>query len=82
MPLRYNEEAMSKSINLPSQRLIVECAVFIVRYRPSPEDHLLKAFQVLDSEAKGYLLQEEMTKFMTEEGMKLWVNVFDSYIIL
>lgn len=29
---------------------------------------LLKAFQVLDSENKGYLTQEELTKYMSEEG--------------
>ncbi|XP_064603609.1 LOW QUALITY PROTEIN: dynein regulatory complex protein 8-like [Liolophura sinensis] len=38
------------------------------RYKPSPEDQLLKAFHVLDSEGKGYLTQEELTKYMTEEG--------------
>lgn len=29
---------------------------------------LLKAFQVLDSENKGYLTQEDLTKYMSEEG--------------
>lgn len=29
---------------------------------------LLKAFQVLDSDQKGYLTQEEITKYMVEEG--------------
>ncbi|XP_053389391.1 dynein regulatory complex protein 8-like [Mercenaria mercenaria] len=38
------------------------------RYKPVPEDQLLKAFQVLDNEGKGYLSQEELTKYMTEEG--------------
>lgn len=38
------------------------------RYRPSQEEQLLKAFVVLDTEAKGYLTSEEITKFMSEEG--------------
>ncbi|XP_041353226.1 dynein regulatory complex protein 8-like [Gigantopelta aegis] len=38
------------------------------RYKPSPEDILLKAFQVLDAENKGFLTQEELKKYMTEEG--------------
>ncbi|KAK6181109.1 hypothetical protein SNE40_009040 [Patella caerulea] len=38
------------------------------RYKPSPEDILLKAFQVLDVEMKGYLTREELEKYMTEEG--------------
>jgi len=40
------------------------------RYKPSPEDQILKAFQVLDTDMKGYLTVEELTKFMTEEGEK------------
>merc|ERR1711963_958735 len=38
------------------------------RYKPSPEDQILKAFQVLDVDGKGYLTVEELTKYMTEEG--------------
>merc|ERR1711963_526247 len=38
------------------------------RYKPSPEDQILKAFQVLDTDMKGYLTVEELTKYMTEEG--------------
>ena len=41
------------------------------RYKPSPEDQILKAFQVLDTEGKGFLTAEELTKFMTEEGMDI-----------
>lgn len=46
----------------------VSVADTVGRYKPSPEDQLLKAFLVLDSEGKGYLTQEELTKYMTEEG--------------
>ncbi|XP_067681150.1 dynein regulatory complex protein 8-like [Haliotis asinina] len=38
------------------------------RYKPNPEDVLLKAFQVMDTEMKGHLTQDELRKCMTEEG--------------
>ncbi|KAH3853176.1 dynein regulatory complex protein 8-like [Dreissena polymorpha] len=38
------------------------------RYKPTPDDQILRAFQVLDTEGKGYLTVEELTKYMTEEG--------------
>ena len=38
------------------------------RYRPASEDVLLRAFKVLDTEGKGFLTTEELTKYMTEEG--------------
>ncbi|KAE8601781.1 hypothetical protein XENTR_v10013793 [Xenopus tropicalis] len=38
------------------------------RYRPIPEDILLRAFEVLDEKKKGYLTREELVKYMTEEG--------------
>ena len=39
------------------------------RYRPAPEEQILKAFQVLDTDGKGYLTQEELTAAMTNEGL-------------
>ena len=41
----------------------------LLRYRPAPEEQILKAFQVLDSDGKGYLTQEELTAAMTNEGL-------------
>ncbi|XP_035690792.1 dynein regulatory complex protein 8-like isoform X1 [Branchiostoma floridae] len=38
------------------------------RYKPVPEEMLLKAFAVLDQEKKGFLSQEELQKYMSEEG--------------
>ncbi|XP_074660418.1 dynein regulatory complex protein 8-like [Tubulanus polymorphus] len=38
------------------------------RYKAALEDQLLKAFQVLDAESKGHITQEDLTKYMTEEG--------------
>jgi Ca2+-binding EF-hand superfamily protein len=44
---------------------------FFYRYKPQPEDMILKAFQVLDQESKGFLLTEELTKYMMEEGIPM-----------
>ena len=38
------------------------------KMKPVPEERLLQAFQILDSENKGYLTEEEITNFMTKEG--------------
>lgn len=38
------------------------------RYRPIPEDVLLRAFEVLDSGKRGFLTKDELIKYMTEEG--------------
>ncbi|XP_011368389.1 EF-hand calcium-binding domain-containing protein 2 [Pteropus vampyrus] len=38
------------------------------RYRPVPEDILLRAFEVLDPAKRGFLSKEELIKYMTEEG--------------
>ncbi|XP_077934015.1 dynein regulatory complex protein 8 isoform X1 [Halichoerus grypus] len=41
------------------------------RYRPSPEDTLLRAFEVLDPSKRGFLTKEELIKYMTEEAFQL-----------
>ncbi|XP_042557180.1 dynein regulatory complex protein 8 [Dipodomys spectabilis] len=38
------------------------------RYRPVPEDVLLRAFEALDTAKRGFLTREELIKHMTEEG--------------
>ncbi|XP_017387578.1 dynein regulatory complex protein 8 isoform X2 [Cebus imitator] len=38
------------------------------RYRPIPEDVLLRAFEVLDTAKRGFLTKDELIKYMTEEG--------------
>lgn len=42
--------------------------VCVDRYKPAAEDQIMKAFEVLDQENKGYLTTEELTKYMSEEG--------------
>ena len=50
------------------------------RYKPAPEDQLLKAFEVLDSEHKGFLSQEELSKFMVEEGEPFTQEEMDEFL--
>eukprot|EP00116_Pleurobrachia_bachei_P011853 sb/3472115/ len=38
------------------------------RYRPEPEDRIIKAFEVLDKDGKGYLTPDELQKYLTTEG--------------
>ncbi|XP_026525100.1 dynein regulatory complex protein 8 [Pseudonaja textilis] len=38
------------------------------RYRPIPEDVLLRAFEVLDQNKSGHLTKDDLVKYMTEEG--------------
>ncbi|XP_063147508.1 dynein regulatory complex protein 8 [Candoia aspera] len=38
------------------------------RYRPIPEDVLLRAFEVLDQNKSGHLTKDDLIKYMTEEG--------------
>ncbi|XP_071490588.1 dynein regulatory complex protein 8-like [Diadema antillarum] len=38
------------------------------KFKPAPEDQLIKAFEVLDVEKKGHLTVDEMNKLMSEEG--------------
>ncbi|KAL8588869.1 hypothetical protein ACOMHN_051463 [Nucella lapillus] len=38
------------------------------KFKPAPDEVLLKAFEVLDEDKKGYLLRDDVTKFMTEQG--------------
>lgn len=40
----------------------------ILRYQPSSEETLVKAFEVLDQDRKSHLTGDELKKFMTEEG--------------
>ena len=38
------------------------------RYQGEPESKILRAFQVLDSDNKGYLTEEEFRNFLCKEG--------------
>lgn len=43
-------------------------ALHFLRYQPSSEETLVKAFEVLDQDHKSYLTCEELKKVMTEDG--------------
>ncbi|XP_059268531.1 dynein regulatory complex protein 8 isoform X3 [Mustela nigripes] len=45
------------------------------RYRPIPEDTLLRAFEVLDPSKRGFLTREELIKYMTEEDHHSAVSI-------
>jgi Ca2+-binding EF-hand superfamily protein len=38
------------------------------RYQGEPESKILRAFQVLDSDSKGHLTEEEFRSFLCKEG--------------
>ncbi|OAF70684.1 EF-hand calcium-binding domain-containing protein 2 [Intoshia linei] len=38
------------------------------KYKPCSPEKLLKAFQTLDTEKLGYLTQDQLNKYMTEDG--------------
>jgi Ca2+-binding EF-hand superfamily protein len=46
---------------------IVTCR-FFYRLQPASAEKLLKAFQTLDHDGKGYLTKEFLSKIMMEEG--------------
>ena len=43
-------------------------------YRPHPEDKILKAFQTLDQEGKGFLTQDALKQYLTSEGKHVYTN--------
>ncbi|XP_024105059.2 dynein regulatory complex protein 8 isoform X2 [Pongo abelii] len=45
------------------------------KYRPIPEDVLLRAFEVLDSAKRGFLTKDELIKYMTEEVVPRFLHV-------
>lgn len=47
---------------------VMTTALLERRYRPTTEDVLLRAFEVLDPAKRGFLTKEELVKYMTEEG--------------
>lgn len=49
------------------------------RYKPAPEDMLLRAFEVLDTASKGFLSHDELKKYMTEEGEPFTQEEMDEF---
>ncbi|KAL5008099.1 hypothetical protein ScPMuIL_013680 [Solemya velum] len=63
----FDHEA-NKTVDVREVGTIIRSLVLSKKDTSQPRRELLKAFQVLDSENKGYLTQEELTKYMSEEG--------------
>ena len=41
---------------------------YISRFKAASEDKLMRAFEALDKDQKGFLTAEELTKYLTTEG--------------
>ena len=43
-------------------------AIMSKNYRPHTDEKILKAFQTLDQDGKGFLTQEELSRLLQSEG--------------
>ena len=50
------------------------------RYKPASEEQLQRAFETLDIEQNGFLTQEDITKYMTEEGEPFTQEEIDEFL--
>jgi len=50
------------------------------KFPPCTEDELIKAFEVLDSEQKSFLTQDEMRKFLMEQGEVFTLEEFEEML--
>merc|ERR1712210_229523 len=62
------DETASGFVRLDRLLPVLTQCILEKRYRPEPENVLLKAFEALDTDKKGYLLPEEISNYMREEG--------------
>nr|XP_009684925.1 PREDICTED: EF-hand calcium-binding domain-containing protein 2 isoform X3 [Struthio camelus australis] len=62
------EEEPTGYVHLEKFLPVMKKVLLDKRYRPIPEDVLLRAFEALDENKRGYLTKEELVKYMTEEG--------------
>ena len=49
-------------------------------YEPSPSEHLLAAFRVLDPEQKGFIRMDLMTTLLTTKGIPLRTKELESFV--
>ncbi|CBY30457.1 unnamed protein product [Oikopleura dioica] len=62
------DETASGFVRLDRLLPVLTQCILEKRYRPVPENILLKAFEALDTDKKGYLLPEEISNYLREEG--------------
>ncbi|GAB1607460.1 dynein regulatory complex protein 8-like [Argonauta hians] len=65
---QVEDEEPTGNIKLERFRPVMIKAILEHRFKPASEAMLLKAFQKLDTDNKGYLTKVELTKYLTEEG--------------
>ncbi|KAK2146484.1 hypothetical protein LSH36_605g02002 [Paralvinella palmiformis] len=66
--LEIDEDDSNGYIRYEKFRPIMTKILMERKYRPATEDRILKAFQVLDTDNKAYLTQDELKEYMTKEG--------------
>lgn len=62
------DETASGFVRLDRLLPVLTQCVLEKRYKPEPENVILKAFESLDTDKKGYLLPEEISQYLREEG--------------
>jgi len=62
------EEDASGYVRLERFLPVMTLAIMSKNYRPHSEEKLLRAFQTLDQEGKGFLTQEDLKQYLTKEG--------------
>ena len=55
-------------------------AMMTNEYEPSPAEHMLAAFRVLDPEGKGYVRKDVMTTLLTTKGITLRAKEIQNFI--
>ena len=47
------------------------------RFKSSSEDELLRAFQIMDTETAGFMTEDQLSKYLCEEGEKFTPEEFE-----
>lgn len=62
------EEEQTGYIRLEKFLPVMTAIIMKKNYRPHAEDKILKAFQTLDVDGKGYLTKDALKQYLTSEG--------------
>lgn len=69
--VQIEEEDQTGYIRLEKFLPHMTAAIMKKDYRPHTEDKILKAFQTLDAEAKGFLTKDVLKQYLTTEGTRI-----------
>lgn len=64
------EEDVAGYVRLEKFLPVMTATVMKKNYRPHSEEKIVKAFQTLDTEGKGYLTKDALKHYLTNEGKK------------